>query len=31
MLIMKSSLIVGWVYGISTFEGHFMPNPFLDK
>ena len=25
------AVAVGWVYGISTFVGYLMPNPFLCK
>ena len=28
---MKGKKKVGWFYGISTFVGYFMPNPFLYK
>ena len=30
-VIKKSGWLVIWVYGISTFVGYLMPNPFLYK
>ena len=31
IICINMSDLVGWVYGISTFVGYLMPNPFYEN